>query len=123
MKFGGKSYFNPVIDEKGTLHLFFGYGDTQLIHESFDVKSHLQAPVMFIKKYNEIENPVVLNKDLNNTVPRPPKNSLKILPQLLQNQEKVVNPKQIFDFHNYNQVINSPSNKMSDFHPSPSISK
>ncbi|CAI2382834.1 unnamed protein product [Moneuplotes crassus] len=42
LKFGGKCYYNPMIDTKGDLHMFFGYGDSQLIHERVDI-SHLLA--------------------------------------------------------------------------------
>lgn len=46
LKYGGKCYFSPMIDENGTLHWFFGYGDSQLVHESLEVKEFLQTPVI-----------------------------------------------------------------------------
>lgn len=39
-----------MIDEKGMLHCFFGYGDSQLLHDPLDIKTYLKPPILVTQK-------------------------------------------------------------------------
>lgn len=110
LKYGGKWYFNPMIDEKGTLHWFNGYGDSQLIHESFDIKDILQNPITFTRKtlVKKIETPM----SRSNKIPKPLLSSSQNI-QFKPGSSKgrvLSESKQPIEFHEYYPVHESNSN-------------
>ena len=119
LKHGGKCYFSPMLDEKGALHCFFGYGDSQLLHETLDVKDQLRPPILQTQK-----------KIIKHT-PAPQPSTRISQPQSRAQLRETVNShsqprmklsKENLDFHSYHPPIESSSPMFSsEFNFSPNI--
>ena len=115
LKFGGKWYFNPMIDENGTLHCFFGYGDSQLVNESVDIKDLLQNPIIQKNKITKTENipahsvptPSLQNY---NRIPRPRqmKDNTKEL-RSSNSLQRIIGRRDNMEFNMYNPINDSQS--------------
>jgi hypothetical protein len=100
LEIGGKWYFDPMIDQNGVLHLFFGYGDSELLHEELNVKKYLGPPLIIKEKIiNKLES---IEKPLNKAELQNEDSSKRNLGEW--NSLANINPmNNKLDFHMYNQ--------------------
>jgi hypothetical protein len=117
LKIGGKCYYSPMLDDQGKLHLFFGYGDSQLVHESLEIKEYLREPIITQTKTLVTED-IPIESPQNKT---PKHQQMPIDMNQSRSQPKMRVQNERFDFQKYNPIRDSSPILSSDFNISPNV--